>query len=137
MADIGGDSTSMMMGPIDPSAFTGRDEDLFLPGDSLFGFSAAAGMEGNNAPDVGGGECSNPSFPGGSAASLLFPLMASSPLQASSGSFQPSASLPPGPDSAAAGGAMAVRAGKDRGDGSGEGDGTSAAVQPPAQAHSA
>ncbi|CAM9553150.1 unnamed protein product [Ectocarpus sp. 4 AP-2014] len=135
MADIGGDSASMMMGPIDPSAFTGRDEDLFLPGDSLFGFSAAAGMEGNNAPDVGGGEGSNPSFPGGSAASLLFPPMASSPLQAPSGSFQPSASHPLGPDSAAAaGGAVAVRAGKDRGDGSGEGDGTSAAVQPPARA---
>ncbi|CAM9586145.1 unnamed protein product [Ectocarpus sp. 6 AP-2014] len=137
MADIGGDSASMMMGSIDPSAFTGRDEDLFLPGDSLFGFSAAAGMEGNNAPDVGGGDESNPSFPGGSTASLLFPPIASSPLQASSGSFQPSASLPPGPDSAAAaaaGGAVAVRAGKDRGDWSGEGDATSAAVQPPARA---
>ncbi|CAM9413343.1 unnamed protein product [Ectocarpus sp. 13 AM-2016] len=92
-------------------------------------------MEGNNAPDVGGGDGSNPSFPGGSAASLLFPPMASSPLHASSGSFQPSASIPPGPDSAAAaGGAVAVRVGKDCGDGSGEGDGTSAAVQPPARA---
>ncbi|CAB1099526.1 unnamed protein product [Ectocarpus sp. CCAP 1310/34] len=94
-------------------------------------------MEGNNAPDVGGGDGSNPSFPGGSVASLLFPPMASSPLQASSGSFQPSASLPPGPDSAAAGGAVTVRAkgaAEDRSEGSGEGDGTSAAVQPPARA---
>lgn len=35
-------------------SWTGRDEDLILPGDSLFGFSAAAGIDAGTA-DVGGG----------------------------------------------------------------------------------
>eukprot|EP00752_Nemacystus_decipiens_P011920 g10570.t1 len=97
MADLEGDSASMM-GSFDPSAFTGRDEDLFLPGDSLFGFSASAGMGSN--PDVGGGSGdSDASFQGGSA-SMLFP--------PSAASFQAMASLPPEPDSTAISAAGAV-----------------------------
>ncbi|CAM9427602.1 unnamed protein product [Pylaiella littoralis] len=87
MADLGGESASMME-PFDPPAFTaGRDEDLFLPGDSLFGFSAAAGSGSN--PDMGGGDASFQ----GSSASMLFPPAAAS--------FQAMASLPPESDLAA------------------------------------